>query len=394
MWLTSSIGQEVINKASTFIETLTASTKLRTLYPDLSPELIRQAITQSTLRSKAASEIPEHFLFTEEGLQQATRPAVAKFRANFIQEAFGSQKIVDLTCGLGLDSYFLASLGHSLTAIEIDPVVAQIANYNLSPLGIEVINTDATEFQVPQDTDLVFIDPARRDPNGPRPISGQAKRITNPNNWSPSLDFVKELSNKYKVVAKVAPGISNETIGNWDAYWISHEGDLVETMLVWPGESRRFAVLLNKSTTSIIEGGSTTKTGDLGQYLIVPNPALIRASALDFLANKFNAGLVNEHIAWLTCKDNPIESIDQNVAQYFEIKSVQKLNEKELVKVIATQNAGSLTIMSRGVDLDPEVLRKKLLRHPVKAGPELVVAIYREDAGTVALVCTRLTKRL
>ncbi|MEY4312286.1 MAG: hypothetical protein RLZZ571_1056 [Actinomycetota bacterium] len=389
-WLTSPIGLSVTSKASEFSNSFTAVTKLRQLNPEVDPDLIGQAISQANLKLKVDPTIPSDFLLTDDGLQQATRPAVARFRAEYILNRFKQQRIVDLTCGLGFDTYFLAKAGHKVTCIEKDQVVAAIAAHNLKDLNIEVKCADATSVSIPENTQLVFVDPARRNPSGPRNLLGQAKRMLDPNDWSPSWDFVKQLATKFRVIAKVAPGINEESIGEWDAYWISADGDLVETMLISGGTGIRSAVLINGDQVKVIEGGQSSLTKPVGNYLIVPNSALIRASALNYLAEKYDAGLVNEHIAWLT-SETIHGDLDRGAAQFFKINSVEKFNEKTLAKSITTLVAGSLTVMTRGVELDPELLRKKILKNPTKGGPEVVLAIYRNDSGTIALVCSRLT---
>ncbi len=389
-WLTSPIGFSITSKAAEFPDSFSAVTKLRQSHPEVDPELIGQAISQAGLKLKAEADLPSNFLLTDDGLQQATRPAVARFRAEYILNRFGHQQIVDLTCGLGFDSYFLAISGHKVMCIEKDPYVAEIAAHNVKDLNIEVKCADANTFSIPENTQVVFVDPARRNPSGPRNLFGQAKRILDPNDWSPSWDFVKQLATKYRVIAKVAPGMKEGIIGDWDAYWISSEGDLVETMLVSGGTGIRSAVLINGDQVKVIEGGRKSVAKPVGNYLIVPNSALIRASALNYLAEKYDAGLVNEHIAWLTAESLHGDP-DRVTAQFFKINSVEKFNEKALAKSISSLAAGSLTVMTRGVELDPELLRKKILKNPTKGGPEVVIAIYRNDSGTIALICSRLT---
>lgn len=389
-WLTSPVGLSITSKAAEFSDSFSAVTKLRQLHPDVKPELIGQAISQANLKLKAGPGIPNNFLLTDDGLQQATRSTVASFRAEYILNRFSQQQIVDLTCGLGFDAYFLAKAGHKVMCIEKDPDIAALAANNLKDLNIEVICADANTVSIPEGTQIVFIDPARRNANGPRNLFGQSKRILNPDDWSPSWDFVKQLGNTYRVITKVAPGIKDESIGDWDAYWISADGDLVEAMLVSGGTGIRSAVFINGDQIKTVEGGQKTLVKPLGKYLIVPNSALIRASALNYLADKYDAGLVNQHIAWLTC-ESLREDLDRSTAQFFEINMVEKFNEKSLAKSIDSLAAGSLTVMTRGVDVDPDLLRKKILKNSIKGGPEVVVAIYRDDSGTIALICQRLT---
>jgi SAM-dependent methyltransferase len=392
-WLCSETGQALISQAKQFSDPLTAVTKLRATYPGLDPELIRQAISQSELHKKGELlDVPANFILTSEGLQQGTRPQVAKFRAEFIKNNFGQMHIVDLTCGLGFDSYFLAQAGHKVIGVEKDPAICQLANQNLNSVGVNVVTSKAEDFNIPNETNLIFIDPARRDPKSAKGLLGQAKRIMNPDDWSPSWSFVQQLAMKYKVLAKVAPGMPEELIGDWDAYWISCDGDLVETMLVSGGTGKRVAVLLNVNDNVEIPGGKFTRTSPIGDYLVIPNSAMIRASSLDYLANELEAGLVNEHIAWLTTSNKIAELFNSSTAQVLKINEITKFNEKQLAVIISGYAPGALTVMTRGVTLDPELLRKKILKKPIKGGPEIIVAIYRDDSGPVALICSRLTK--
>lgn len=394
-FLTSPLGQQVIAEVDVQLDPILGVTNLRKKFNQLEPELVSQAITQAKLKAKVAQHgFPTHFLLTDDGVQQATRPAVAKFRAELLQEKFGKLNIVDLTSGLGTDSYFLALAGHKVTAVEIDPAVARIASHNLAPLNIEVINISAEDYQIPPGTDLVFLDPARRDPNAPKNSSGQTKRVMDPSKWSPNWEFIKELTKTFKVMAKVAPGIDDALLEDFDAYWISCDGDLVETLVISPGSSNKYAVLITSGVAEIIQGGQQSEVAKLGDFLVVPNSALIRASALNFLVEELSAGLVNEHIAWLTSSDKTAVTkfIGNPAASCFEILASHKFNEKELATYVQGVAPDALTIMTRGVDLDPDQLRKKLLRKPTKGGRELVLAIYRDDKGTQVLSCRRLSK--
>jgi hypothetical protein len=384
-WLSSLIGQQVIGEFDHNSDVLNATKKLRRKRPEINSELIRQAVSQALLRVKSAE--PNHFLLTNEGLQQATRPQVAKYRANFVTKRYGKQIIIDLTCGLGFDSYYFNQAGHQVSGVENDSGLVKIAQANLKP--IQVHFSDAQSFNIADETQIVFIDPARRNPSGPKSVLGQIKRLTNPEDWSPSWSFVKSLADNFLVIAKVAPGMVEELIGDWDAYWISADGDLVETMLVSAGTGKRVAVLLTDHDVIEISGGSRSLVKPIGKYLVIPNPALIRASALDYLVNKLDAGLVNEHIAWLTTDSDKAKTFFDPAAQVLNILEVTKFTDKNLANLVNNYQPSALTIMTRGVNIEPEKLRKKLLKKPIKGGPEIVLAIYRDDSGPICLICER-----
>lgn len=81
-------------------------------------------------------------------------------------------KVLDMTAGLGIDAFAMASRGCHVTAIEIDPQTADTLRHNVTALrlddSVEVIEADSTEWLAGTDRhfDCIFIDPARRDGAG------------------------------------------------------------------------------------------------------------------------------------------------------------------------------------------------------------------------------------
>jgi len=400
-WLISATGREVIRSAREYLEPLRAVPALRKKYPEIASELISQAMSQAGLQLRLEERwgVPTNqFLLTQDGISQATRPVIAKYRAQEIAKRFGrNAHVLDLTCGLGFDSREFALAGLKVTALEIDPEVAEYAQHNLAEFGIVVICADATKFQIHADIDVVFVDPARRDPQGSKSALGQAKRIFNPQLWSPSWDSIIDIASRFPVMAKVAPGMDKSEIGNWDAKWLSSAGDLLECFISFPGTGVRSAVLISAESGNCIEvpGESQTRTQNLGKYLVIPDPALIRASALTPLADSINGGLVNEHIAWLTTDDetgvrNMLKQ-DPVQANALLIESVFKFSDKELITRTKNIPTAGVTIMTRGMQLDVEAIRKSVVKVTGPGNQELIVAIYRDDAGPEALLCRRIS---
>jgi hypothetical protein len=350
---------------------------------------------QLRLESRWGGSVAD-LLLTDDGISQATRPEVARYRAEFITKKFGANAhVLDLTCGLGFDSQEFARHGLRVTGVEIDSEIVEYARHNLSPFAIEVHCADASGFAIPNDVDVVFVDPARRDPNAAKDSKGNTKRIFNPSQWSPSWKTINEIAKAHPVIAKVAPGIDKAELSDWDARWVSSNGDLVECFLISAGTSIRSAVLIDSEKNLSIEimGDSATATAPLGDYLVVPDPALIRASALDAVAQLCNGGLVNEHIAWLTSADSTaiseLHKHSPSLANILRIESHFKFSEKQLVASLKDVALSGVTVMTRGMQLDVEVIRKAAVKASSSGNQELVIAIYRDDAGPQALLCRR-----
>ena len=400
-WLASLEGQEVISQARLATDPLTAITALRKKFSSVDPALISQALTQAQLQLRLGTRWnidANDLILTDDGIMQASRPAVAKFRAEWIAKTFGANAhVLDLTCGLGFDVLAMANAGLKVTALELDLETALAAQHNLRNTTVEVINADCLNFEVPKSVDVIFVDPARRNPDAPRKADGSSHRLFNPEDWSPSWDFVIQLAANYPVAAKVAPGFDTSLVESWDATWISVDGDLVETFLTSTGSGERSATLIDTQFGAVTKysGNQVTKVSSIGNFLIVPDTALIRASALTNLADAASGGLVNEHIAWLTSHDeSAVRQLINNSprpAMGFQIVETIKYSDKLLSSAVKNHEASGITIMTRGMQIDVEALRKQLAKAAPKGAAELVIAIYRDDAGPQALICRRLT---
>ncbi|PPL19141.1 SAM-dependent methyltransferase, partial [Microterricola pindariensis] len=99
------------------------------------PELVAAVLSQARLRAKAAAKFGEFastMLFTEAGLEQATRLRVAALHAGRFAAA-GVQHVADLGCGIGGDALAMAALELRVTAADADEVTATLASFNLAP---------------------------------------------------------------------------------------------------------------------------------------------------------------------------------------------------------------------------------------------------------------------
>jgi len=397
-WLSSTIGQSAISFATKFADPLEANSKLRKEFAQISPEQAAQAITQSVLRTKLTrrwNTDTSKFLLTEDGMNQATRPSVAKWRAAWIMEKFGqSVRVLDLTCGLGFDALAMAEAGLRVHTVERDPLIADFARHNLRATNATVETGDSTAVSI-DEYDLIFVDPMRRDPQAARKIDGSTQRIFNPENWSPSWEFITSIAQQKQVICKVAPGIDDKYISNWNTIWISDQGDLVEAMTASNGSGLRSAVLLQDGAMATFDEAANAEIKADGQFLVVPNSAITRAGAVGAISTALNGGLVNQHIGWITSDDSSlVDLICQNrpaIADVYQILDTTKAEPKAIAQAIREIPASAITITTRGMQIDVERMRKQISPNLQRSAPELVVALYRDDTGNKALICRRIT---
>lgn len=107
----------------------------------------RFAVLQVECRHKLRRKIPEllaheRFLFPKAvSAEQCTHQEVAKLHASLFDS---THTVLDLTMGLGVDDYYIASRVRALTAVELDPEIAAVGQYNFGFLNpnVKVLHAD------------------------------------------------------------------------------------------------------------------------------------------------------------------------------------------------------------------------------------------------------------
>ncbi|WP_285240669.1 class I SAM-dependent methyltransferase [Pseudarthrobacter sp. MEB009] len=354
-----------------------------------SPALVSAVLTQSRLRTKAEAKFGEfasRMLFTQAGLEQATRLSVAARHAQRFAAA-GISHVADLGCGLAADSLALASMDINVTAVEMDETTAACATVNLIPFpNATVVHADATS--VPLDgVDGVWLDPARRVTS----TSG-TKRIWDPEAFSPPLSFVEALAASGRAVGvKMGPGMPHESVpADCEAQWVSVGGDVTEVALwfnaVRRPDIRRAALVLSPHGAAELTSGQdfgagpVPAVGPVEGYLYEPDGAVIRAGLVADVALQLGGHLVDEHIAYICAPT----LVDTPFARAYKVRQVMPYNVKTLKAWVKQERITVLDIKKRGTAVTPEELRKQLLpagkTHSAKKG----------GGKTATLVLTRI----
>jgi hypothetical protein len=345
---------------------------------DLPPQQAAAVLGQVSLRRSAVHKLGDvaHSLFlTRAGLEQATRPAVSRWRAERLVAA-GAGEVWDLGCGLGLDALTLRDGGLAVTAVEKDPVTATFAAANLRTARVLVRDVTELSDEVPPAA-AVFLDPARRTTRG---------RSWDVADLSPSWQVVASyLDGSRMACVKLGPGVPYRVLPDQaEAVWVSERGDLVEAAL-WAGAGsvggRRSALLL-PGGAALEATSDTPEVGPVRSWLYEPDPAVIRAGALGALAADLGATAVAPGIAYLTADHHR----STPYATAFEVLDRLPYRERDLRAWVKGAQVGSLEIKKRGLDVDPAALRRRLA--PKGAGSATLV-LTPTVSGAAALVVRR-----
>jgi hypothetical protein len=310
-------GREVRLAAQADLPTLgplSTVTRLRATYPDLAPAQISTACAVAGACISHADKLgasAQTLVLTDTLAQQATNPLVSGYRTQRMIAA-GITSVIDATSGAGLDALALHNGGIAVTAIDMDAVTVECARANL-PESIDVIHGDARaiapELLATRTGSALFVDPARRDAAGPRRNDGsRAHAERDPERWSPPWSWVCHMAVLAPTVAKVAPGIPLSLVPR-DATveWISVGSEVVEACVWFPPlndpASRRATVITKSGTIESIDNSqeaTSAEIGSVGEFLLEPHDAVIRADLVDRLAAKCDATRITPSSTWLT----------------------------------------------------------------------------------------------
>lgn len=322
----------------------------------IAPELVAAVLTQARMRADARAKFGDFaggMLFTQDGLEQATRLQVAALHAQRFRTA-GLERVADLTCGIGADAMAAAALGLDVTAFELDEATALIANHNLRHWdAARVVHADAMEVVGRLDVDGIFADPARRTARG---------RRHDPRDYSPALDAVLALRERVPALGvKVGPAIPHEAIPrDAEAEWVSVEGSVVEAGL-WHGALSAgpgHAALVIDAQGAHRLAGSTERAevGELTDYLYEPDGAVIRSGLVGELATRMDATVLDPTIAYLATT----QATATPFARGYRVIEALPFKVKTLAGALRARGVGAVDIKKRGVDVTPEQLRPQL----------------------------------
>lgn len=304
---------------------------LRREFPEAAPALVAEAASQArlraaSLRTSRSARGPRRE--AARGLQQASRWAVAAYRAGELRRRLGAPDrggpplVADLGCGLGIDALALADAGFRVLGLENDPWTAEAASVNCADHpGIHIVEGDAREADL-ESCAAAFCDPARRDPAAPLPTHGAGRppRVGDPGRWSPPWPWVVQASRRLPTVAKASPGIPASAVpADAEREWIEVDGDVVECC-VWfapLGQAgvRRATLLAERGSRTLSAGPAEDRPGPAppepperpDAYLLEPAAVVRRAALVEALAEAVRAdGTAARRIGeWLTCPRDP-----------------------------------------------------------------------------------------
>lgn len=369
------------------------------------------AITQIECRQRYSKKLADTLAHFDDFLfpdilagEQSTSDAMASFHVGLVGN---TPSLCDMTAGLGIDCLHIAATGTEVTACEINPLRAEVLSYNAIGLGvgqlIRVRNTDSVEAlkKGVLSADTLFIDPARRDSDG--------RRVFGISDCTPDLIAIEPYVARHfkRMVAKLSPmldvsAVARSLSGVTDIYVIGTTTEcreLVSLSLPSGGQkdgnptihavtlSPQGTMSLNFNRAEEAEAQCIFATPTKGDILIIPYPAIIKAGAFRFTAEKYHLSKIapNTHL-YFTSEKSGLESVP---GQKILIEDVVEWRSKNIKRLKNLIPQGWITVKNFGMTADE--LRARLC---IRSGGTHRIVGFTDNAGKRLLAIGRIADSL
>lgn len=320
------------------------------------------------MRRRAAAKFADasHWLFTDDALQQATAQPVAQHRARRLAGAI----VHDGTCSIGAELAALRDSAGFVVGSDIDPVRLAMARHNVG--DVPLCRADALA-PITRDA-VVLADPARR---------ASGRRRFDPLDFMPPLDQLLAVYRGRDLVIKCSPGIDFVALaglGFDGEIEVTSLGGSVREACLWSASLaeegvRRRATLLDQEEEITDAEPDDCPVAPAGRWIVDPDGAVVRAGLVRHYAARHGLWQLDPDIAYLSGDRLP------DGVRGFQVLDEIAFSEKRLRQALSAHDAGAVEILVRGLDVEPDPLRRRL---KLRGSQRLSVVLARIGTGTAS----------
>ena len=297
--------------------------------------------------------------------QQATSDALAAYHARLAEPGM---KVLDMTLGLGIDSFAFARRGARVTAFDLDEnkVAAARDNSALMGLAVDARHGDSVEWlqQTSETYDIIFVDPARRSIQGRKlyALSDCMPDVTGEN-----LKLIR--AHCCTLIVKASPmcdvsklrlDLQDESA---DVHITAVKGECKELLAVSPGKglltvyeaSDQSEYMFTQEDMKLPEAYLAAEDDIAQMTLAEPAAPIMKAQVFGWLCQRYDALMAdrNTHIAFLRSVKRPMP------ADLFAVRAVYTFS-KEGIRQLKQRVGDRAEVAVRNFPLKADELRKRL----------------------------------
>jgi len=327
---------------------------------------VQEVANQVICKQKSEKKLPSWFgtkniyYPPKVSIEQTSSETAAKYKASLVS----GKRLLDLTGGFGVDSFYFSSSFNNVIHCEIDSNLSKIATHNFKQLkktnitclaenGIEYLKKSSENF------DVIYVDPSRRsdskgkvfllkdcEPNIPKYIDLLLNKTTTiliKN--SPILDITSAIK-ELKFVKEIhIVAIRNDVKELLYLLEKEYNGEIkINTINFSKKNTQKFNFLFNKKTISSYQ--------EPLDYLYEPNAAILKSGGFHEITAQLDVYKIHQHSHLYTSKKNI-----KFPGRGFKILAVLPYDKKKIVKLLPTKKAN---ITTRNFHKSVAQIRKEL----------------------------------
>lgn len=357
------VKTEILNKEVQNYINANLETDLHSLLLKKSPfsevsmqEMVQQIKGKKVAHRKFPFLLKENIVFPPNlNLEQASSQSTAEFKA----ENLNGKKFLDLTCGFGIDAYFLSQNFGEITLVEKNPELLDVVKHNWKILNKKAtfVNENLEHFLAKnsESFDVIYLDPARRDSEKNKKflledlspnlleIQDQLLEISSQIiiKLSPLID-ISYLISVLKNVAKIQIiAVRNEVKELIVFLEKARKGDDVEISCInLESDDAEFAFQFKEEKTAV------SAFSEPQQFLYIPNNAVLKSGAFNLISQFFNGKKLHPNTHFYT-SDKRIERFPGRILE------INMIDSKHIRK------GEKYNIISKNYPLSPDEIKKK-----------------------------------
>lgn len=310
-------------------------------------------------------------------LEQASSEKTAHYKSNILK----GKKLIDLTCGFGIDAYYLSKNFEEVTLVEQNAELLDIVahNWNILNKKATFINQKLEDFLNENQSrfDVLYLDPARRDQH--------QNKVFLLEELSPNLLEIQNqlLEISEEIVIKLSPLIDLKYL-----ITVLHRIAKIEIIAVKNDVKEVLVFIQSKKETEKIlcrcvnleteeppfefyfgEEESETIYSEPEEYLYIPNNAVLKSGAFNEILRKFRLKKLHPNTHLYT-SDVELTNFPgrQLMVEIIEPKSLKK--------------GERYNIISKNHPLKPEEIKKK---YKLKDGGDQYLVFTQTKKGKITL---------
>jgi len=314
-------------------------------------------------------------------LEQTSSEVTAHFKSSI----FSGEKLLDLTCGFGIDAFYISKKFKDIYLVEKNKNLLEIVKYNFKSLklsNIKYFNIDIDAFlkNNNQKFSLIYIDPSRRDSNNRKKF---LLKDLSPN----ILELQNKLLNRTeKIAIKLSPLIDlslliSQINNIFDIYIIAVKNEVKEVLCILNCEAKntqndiKLKIYNLKSDEPSVEISlddikfCKPSFGELQEFLYIPNNALIKSGAFGYISKNYKLQKLHPNTHLFTSN----ELIENFPGRKVRVKQINTKNIKK---------GANFNIISKNYPLSTEEIKQK---YKIKNGGDKYIIFTQSQKGKIIL---------